>query len=93
MRAIQWIPTWQGLSVFQKSLRFCALDESSHSIETGLTLPMARLLSSVTYNSINSLCFPPKHKGSTIFENDLNPVMLVFIAEYSQMSTHLTGFQ
>ena len=33
MRAIQWIPTWQGLSVFQKSLRFCALDESSHSIE------------------------------------------------------------
>ena len=28
-RAIQWIPTWQGLNGFQKSLRPCALDESN----------------------------------------------------------------
>ena len=31
-RAIQWIPTWQGFDGFQKSLRSCALDQSSHSI-------------------------------------------------------------
>ena len=31
-RAFQWIPTWHGLDVFQKSLRSCALDESSLSI-------------------------------------------------------------
>ena len=31
-RAIQWIPTWQGLEVFQKYLRPCALDRSSLSI-------------------------------------------------------------
>ena len=31
-RAIQWIPTWQGLDVFLKSLHSCALDESSPSI-------------------------------------------------------------
>ena len=32
VRAIQWVPTWQGLDGFQKSLRICALDESSLSI-------------------------------------------------------------
>ena len=31
-RAIQWIPTWQGLGGFQISLRPCALGESSLSI-------------------------------------------------------------
>ena len=31
-RAIYWIPTWQGLDVFKKSLRPCALDETSLSI-------------------------------------------------------------
>ena len=31
-RAIQWVPTWQGLDGFQKSLRPCTLDESSLSI-------------------------------------------------------------
>ena len=31
-RAIQWIPTWQGLDGFQKSLRSCASEESSLSI-------------------------------------------------------------
>ena len=31
-RAIQWIPTWQCLDVFQKSLHSCALNESSVSI-------------------------------------------------------------
>ena len=31
-RAIQWIPTWQGLDDFQKSLDSCALNEKSLSI-------------------------------------------------------------
>ena len=31
-RAFQWIPTWQGLDFFQKSLSPCALEESSVSI-------------------------------------------------------------
>ena len=31
-RAFKWIPTWQGLDGFQKSLRSCASDESSLSI-------------------------------------------------------------
>ena len=31
-RAIQWIPTWQGLDGFQRFLRSCAFDESSLSI-------------------------------------------------------------
>ena len=31
-RAIQWIPTWQGLGSFQKFLCPCTLDESSLSI-------------------------------------------------------------
>ena len=46
--------------------------------------PLLRLLSS-------------KHKDAKISEKHLNPVMLVFIgsalAEYSQMSTHVLGFQ
>ena len=29
VKAIHWIPTWQGLDGFQKSLRFCALDKDS----------------------------------------------------------------
>ena len=32
VRAIHWIPTWQGLDDFQKSLRPCHLEESSLSI-------------------------------------------------------------
>ena len=32
VRAIQWIPTWQGLDGFQKSLHHCALVKSSLSI-------------------------------------------------------------
>ena len=31
-RAIPWIPTWQGLDGYQRSLRPCALDKSSLSI-------------------------------------------------------------
>ena len=31
-RAIKWIPTWQGLDNFQKSLHPCAFDERSLSI-------------------------------------------------------------
>ena len=31
-RAIQWIPTWQGLENFKKALHPCALNESSPSI-------------------------------------------------------------
>ena len=31
-RAFKWIPTWQGLDDFQKSLHPCVLDESSLSI-------------------------------------------------------------
>ena len=42
-----------------------------------ITLPMLRLN------------FRPKHKDATIFENRLNPVILV----YFQMSTHLPVFQ
>ena len=33
VRAIYWIPTWQGLDGFQRSSRPCALDESNLSIE------------------------------------------------------------
>ena len=33
MRAIQWVPTWQGFSNFREYLRSCVLDESSLSIE------------------------------------------------------------
>ena len=32
VRAIQWIPTWQGLDSFQNSLHPCSLDKSSLSI-------------------------------------------------------------
>ena len=32
VRAIQWVATWQGSVVFQKSLRHCALDISCFSI-------------------------------------------------------------
>ena len=31
VRAFQWLPTWQGLDGFQKSLHPCALDESNLS--------------------------------------------------------------
>ena len=40
--------------------------------------------------------FHPKYKDSKVFDNHLNPVMLVFIELLSlstQMSTHLLGFQ
>ena len=40
-RAIQWLPTQQGLDGFQKYMRPCALDESSLSIgsvKNGMTL-------------------------------------------------------
>ena len=51
-RAIQWIPTWQGLDGFQKSLRPCALDKVGLALErldikfklrlsiNGLTIPI-----------------------------------------------------
>ena len=50
------------------------------------------------FNSSNAeATFLPNDKDAKIFENHLNPVMLVFIeialAEYSQMSTHVPGFQ
>ena len=32
VRAIQWVPTWQGLNGFQRFLRLCTLDESSLSM-------------------------------------------------------------
>ena len=54
---------------------------------SSLNLPMLRLLN----------C--PKHKDAKIFENHLNPVMLprginwIVLAEYSQMSSHMPGFQ
>ena len=32
VRTTQWIPTWQGLNVFQKSLHHSALKESGLSI-------------------------------------------------------------
>ena len=34
-RVIQWLPTWQGLDVFQKSLSPCALDESTSILSIG----------------------------------------------------------
>ena len=37
-RAIQWIPTWQGLDDFQGSLRPFILDESSLRLVEGLNL-------------------------------------------------------
>ena len=41
--------------------------------------------------------FRPKHTNTKIFENHLNPAMLVFIVkalvEYSQLSTNVPGFQ
>ena len=39
-RAIHWIPIWQGLDVFQKSLHPCALDEGSLSIWRVKELPL-----------------------------------------------------
>ena len=41
-RAIQWIPTWQGLDGFQKSLHPCASAESSLSIRRVITLPLQK---------------------------------------------------
>ena len=38
-RAIQWIPIWQGLDGFQKSLRSYALKESSLSIGWQVSIP------------------------------------------------------
>ena len=46
-------------------------------LHMSLTLPMLSLLSSKTIK---------------IFKNRLNPGLLVFIAEYSQMSTHVPGY-
>ena len=37
-RALQWIPTWQGLDGFQKSLRRCNFDENGLSIERSKTM-------------------------------------------------------
>ena len=55
-RAIQWIPTWQGLDVFQKSLHSCALDESSLSIgrvnERNISWIIEEELLNPTFNAI-----------------------------------------
>ena len=69
-RAIQWIPTWHGLDGFQRFLHPCALDESSLSI--GRVNP-----------STAQGYFSPKLNDANIFENHLNPVMLVFIRKLS----------
>ena len=59
---------------------------------SSLTLPILRLLSSKDWGY-----FPPKYRSAKIFENHLNPVMLVSIGwlslQYSKMSTHVPGFQ
>ena len=43
-RALQWIPTWQGLDDFQKSLCPCVLNRSSFSIGRVNPAVMLRLL-------------------------------------------------
>ena len=50
-------------------------------------------LAEMLWVSIN----PPKHKDAKIFENHLNPynvgIHLIAPAEYSQINTHVLGFQ
>ena len=53
-RAIQWIPTGQGLDDFQNSLRSCALDETSLSIETILTKKQVAAYEKQPYLSVTS---------------------------------------
>ena len=49
--AIQWIPTWQGLNGFQKSLRSGALDERSLSIERVKCCLKSKFILSLTKES------------------------------------------
>ena len=76
--------TWQGLNGFQNFLCSWALDKSNLSIGR-VNLPNAEAT------------FIQRTFVAKIFENDLNPVMLVFIGylslSNSQMSTHVPGFQ
>ena len=41
-RAFQWVPTWQGLGVFQKSLRPCALNRMEHPRNVGCSFFFSR---------------------------------------------------
>ena len=50
-RAIQWIPTQQGLDGFQKSLRLCDLGESSLSIWR-VKVPVVLFLISVNHSAL-----------------------------------------
>ena len=87
VRAIHWIPTWQGLDGFQRSLRPCPLDRSSLSIRR--VNPYA----TSGYNLVNTKwCKKP--------ENDWNPGIWVLIWESSVRAIHwiptwqgLDGFQ
>ena len=54
-RAILWIPTWQGLDGFQRSLRHCALDESIALASEGLASCVNHLFFSRTTFSSNIL--------------------------------------
>ena len=52
-RAIQWIPTWQGLDDFQKSLRHCDFDKSN-TIYIILCSPAFRIWLSLCWTAILS---------------------------------------
>ena len=65
-RAIQWIPTWQGLDGFQKSLHPCVLDESSLSI--GILKAMLgkwqrKLAVSATFYKVSLVGYNPTRIG------------------------------
>ena len=111
-RAIQWIPTWQGLNGFPKILRPCALVENSPSIgRVNLELELGGWLG-------NGLCvfqlgidwvWPAAWRSDvlmpwqtslakyTVFWKPSKPchvsIHWIALSEYSQMSTHVPGFQ
>ena len=60
MRAIQWIPRWEGLDGFQKSLRPCALDEFSLNI--GRVKTLQHMVSALFTSNLFTLAF--LHEGN-----------------------------
>ena len=77
VRAIHWIPTWQGLDGFQKVLHPCALDKSN------LSIPMLRpLLPKAQGHKYFWKPFKPCHDG----------IHWKALAEFSQMRPMCQGF-
>ena len=79
-RAIQWIPTWQGLYSFQTFLHSCALGESSFSI--GRVKGIRQYLYTASCKLHSSYLSRQRSGKAWLFKEYLHDMIKVFLGKY-----------